>query len=476
MGKLASCKILALGCLLFALTPSLQAQEEHPEKTTDPHSILESDREITHGGLHNLKDLFGLGTITGHLRNYFMSTINEGSLTDYYANAIGGAMRFRSHEFYNFEFGVAGIFTYKAFSSDLNKVDPITGEFSRWEHQLFDVLDFNNFNDLDRLEELYVRYNFSNGFVTYGKMEIEETPLMNRQDGRMKPFAFKGVWFHYTLAEKHLLYATWIDQISPRSTVEWFEFNEAIGLVYQGFQPDGSEAEYREALESDGLAMLGYKTQYRDFSLEFYQWYMHHISHTSWIGLEYQHNQWSLGLQYTLQLPDGFQRELDYGQRYMQPGEKGQVLSGKVQYSSADWNLWAAYTRAFDSGRFLFPRELGRDHFYTSLARSRLEGFGDTDVVTLGVNYHFGRDHFTGGLTYTRLFGPETESFEFNKYNLDAYQQFNVTLDYGFKGFLDGLHMKLLYVYKNNLNNTAPEAIFNRSNYHQVNFVTNFDF
>ncbi|MBT8321170.1 MAG: hypothetical protein KJO90_05815, partial [Eudoraea sp.] len=61
MGKLLSLKILALGCLVFVLTPDLSAQEKHPEKTKDPHSILESEREITHGGLHNLKELFGLG-------------------------------------------------------------------------------------------------------------------------------------------------------------------------------------------------------------------------------------------------------------------------------------------------------------------------------------------------------------------------------------------------------------------------------
>ena len=477
MGQLTHFReIIILGSLLFTFTANLNSQEKQPEKNTEPHSILDSDREVTHGSLHNLKELFGLGTITGHLRNYFMSTMNEGALTDYYANATGGAMRFRSHEFYNFEFGAAGIFTYKAFSSDLNRVDPVTGEFSKWEHELFDVLDFDNFNDLDRLEELYVRYNFTDGFITYGKMEIEETPLMNHQDGRMKPFAFKGVWFHYTLAKNHLLYATWIDRISPRSTVEWFDFKEGIGLSNQGFQPDGTEAEYHEALESDGLAMLGYHTHYKDFSLEFYQWYIHHLSHTSWIGLEYHSNQWRLGLQYTLQFPDGFQRDLEYGQRYVQPGEHGQVLSSKVSYLSGDWNVWAAYSHAFDSGRFLFPRELGRDHFYTSLPRSRLEGFGNTDVLTLGANYHFGHDHFTGGVAYTRLFGPETDTFEFNKYNLDAYQQFNLHLDYAFTGFFDGLHISLLYVYKNNLNNTEPEVIFNRSNYHQLNFVTNFDF
>ncbi|UCE69814.1 MAG: hypothetical protein JSW57_02575 [Flavobacteriaceae bacterium] len=468
--------ILLIGSLFLSLSPALYSQNETPKANRREHSILDSDRDITYGGLHDLKELFGLGTITGHVRNYFMNTINKGDLSDFYANAIGGAMRFRSHEFYGFEFGAAGIFTYKMFSSDLNAADPTTGRISRWEHELFDVLDLNNFNDLDRLEELYVRYNFTRGNVTYGKLAIEDTPLKNRSDDRMKPFAFKGIWLNYAPEVHHRLQGAWIDRISPRGTVEWFDFKEGIGLFDQGFQPDGSEAEYHDHLESEGLAMLGYLGHFEKFNVELYQFYIHHMSYISWAGLEYHKNGWNVGLQYSISFPDAFQKELEYGQRYMQPGERGQVLSGRVRYHFGAWDLWGAYTHAFDTGRFLFPRELGRDHFYTSLPRSRLEGLGNADVVTFGAQLHFGGEHFTADAAYTRLFGPEVDSFEFNKYNLDSYQQVNFSLEYAFTGFLEGLHMTFLYIYKNNLNNTAPEVIFNESNYHQLNFVTNFEF
>ena len=465
-----------MGIYFLTLSPALFSQHETPPADRREHSILDSDRDITHGGLHNLKELFGLGTITGHTRNYFMATINKGDLTDYYANAIGGAMRFRSHEFYGFEFGAAGIFTYNMFSSDLNAADPTTGQVSRWEHELFDVLDLGNFNDLDRLEELYVRYNFTGGNITYGKLEIEDTPLMNRSDQRMKPFAFKGFWLNYAPQLHHHFQAAWIDRVSPRSTVEWFDFKEGIGLSDQGFQPDGSEAEYHENLDTQGLAMLGYLGHFDEFNVELYQFYIHHLSYISWAGLEYHKNGWNVGLQYSVQFPDAFQKDLEYEQRYIQPEERGQVISSRVRYHFGQWDLWGAYTHAFDTGRFLFPRELGRDHFYTSMERSRLEGFGNADVISLGAQLHFGGDHFTADAIYTRLFGPEVDSFEFNKYNLDSYQQFNFSLDYAFKGFLEGMHMTLLYIYKNNLNNTEPEVIFNQSNYHQFNFVTNFEF
>lgn len=473
--RLNSYYLFLLVFLCLAGPFSAQSQHETLEKTTTG-SMLEAESDNPERSVNALKDVFGLGTITGHLRNFFMNTINQGSLTDYYANAIGGAMRFKSHRIYGFDFGATGIFTYNLFSNDLNKVDPVTGGVADFEHQLFDVLDKENFNDLDRLEELFVRYIFNHGYAMYGRMIIQDSPLMNRSDGRMKPFAFKGLWLHYNILEKHRFNLAWIDRISPRSTVEWFDFNEGIGLFDQGFQPNGAEAEYYEHQESEGIAMLEYQTRISSFNLEVYQWYLHNISYTGWLGLEYQKNRWNLGMQYALQLPDGFQKTLDYEKRFVQPEERGQVLSGRVQYLGRNWNLRAAYSQAFESGRFLFPRELGRDHFYTSIARSRLDGFGNIGVLTLGGDHSFGIERFSAGFDLSRTFGPEVDAFEFNKYNLDAYQQINLNVNYAFKGFFQGLHMVFLYVYRDNLNNNEPEVIFNRGNLHQLNFITNFEF
>ncbi len=430
-------------------------------------------RESTHPKLH---EMFTKGHIDGHMRNFFMTTLNGDGLKDYYANASGGAMRYESPEFHGFHFAAAGIFTYKTFSSDLNAPDPTTGQISKWEHELFDILDFDNFNDLDRLEELYIQYRWNKGAVTYGKLEIEDTPLLNRSDGRMKPFAFKGVWGHLKPREHQEIILGWLDRISPRSMVEWFDFSEGIGLTDNGFQPDGTEADYHEHLESRGVALAGYEGEVKDLRLQLYQWYIHHLGYTGWLELDYGKGDWEVGLQYTLQFPDGFQRELAYDQRYVQPGENGQVLSGQLRWMPGGFDLKAAYTHAFDSGRFLFPRELGRDHFFTSVPRSRLEGFGDVDVITFCGDYQFNLEGLSAGASYTELFGPETGVTEFNKYNLGAYRQWNAHLQYRFHGFLEGMSVDLLYIYKKNKEETDPEFVFNRSNFHQLNLVTNFVF
>lgn len=426
--------------------------------------------------LESLTSLFTEGSLNGHIRTYFMTTLNEGDLKDYNALAVGGAIRFETAEFYGFHAGVAGIFTYRAFSSDLNKPDPTTGGTSKWERELFDVLEPDNYTDLDRLEELYIQYRFSRGSLRYGKLWIDDTPLLNRSDGRMKAFAFKGTWLDLYPNEHNGFSAAWLDRISPRSTVEWFDFHEGIGLANNGFQPDGREADYHGNQESEGVAYIGYLGRARHWAFQAHHWYVHHLNHTSWVELGYHLPHWDLGLQYSLQFPDPFQKNLPYAQRYVQPWENGQVLSSNVSWRPGDWALRASYTHAFSSGRYLFPRELGRDHFFTSIPRSRLEGFGDADVVTLKGEYRERLSGLSGCLAFTHLWGPQIANFTFNKYNLDTYWQVNTGVHYRFAGFFQGLRMDLLYVYRKNVNNREPEVIFNRSNLHQLNLVANFEF
>lgn len=423
----------------------------------------------------SLKEVFTQGEIEGHIRNYFMSTLNDGLLKDYYTDAIGGSIAFKTKEYKGFELGVKGIFTFEAFTSNLNEPDPTTGLVSKWEHELYDINDYNNQNDLDRLEELYLKYSFDSGYITYGKLAIEETPLLNESDGRMKPFAFRGFWLQLH-KRNHVLNLSWLDRISPRSTVEWYNFNEAIGLVDTGFQPNGTPSHYHDKTESKGIATLQYETKFNRFDFRANHYYLHHIFNTSLIELDYNKGNWFFGLQYALQFSNGFQKRLDYAERYMQPNENGQVLSAKLAFHSGDWKFGAAYTRAFDTGRFLFPKELGRDHFFTSISRSRLEGLGDVHVFTLYGDYTLNLEGLTLGVELTKLSGPQINDFEFNKYNIDEYYQINTKMHYELHGFLEGLQFDVLYVFKKNLNNSDPIHIFNQSNFHQINFVTNYVF
>ncbi|THD67523.1 hypothetical protein E7Z59_07625 [Robertkochia marina] len=452
-------KILLLICAFTG--PMVFAQE--------PHNRGEEHR------VEKLSDLFTHGEIEGHIRNYFMNTRNQGELKDYYTNALGGAIAFKTLPYKGLEAGVKGIFTYRTFSADLNEPDEITGGVSKWEHELYDATDFENFNDLDRLEELYLKYNFRQGYFTYGKMEIRDTPLLNESDGRMKPFAFKGVWLHLE-NRIHRFEVSWIDRVSPRSTVEWYDFNEALGLAFNGYQPNGVPAHYYEKTESKGIALMEYYYRAKGWRLRYNHYYLHRMFNIGMANVEYNLPGWRFGVQYALQVPDGFQEELPYEERYMQPDETGQVISILSEFRRSGWLFNAAYSRAFSTGRFLFPRELGRDHFYTSVQRSRLEGFGNSHVYTLQGGYNFNTRELFLLTQFTGVHGPEVGDLRYNKYNLDSYHLLNTKLIWNLSDFFEGLRLELFYVRRWNMHNDDPQVVFNLSNFDQFNLIINYYF
>ena len=86
------------------------------ESTSDSTSILSA---------------FKRGRFNGHFRYFFMSTQNQEGLTDYYANAAGGGLRFETAKFHGFQFAISGFYTFNIGSSDLGKKDSASGQSNR---------------------------------------------------------------------------------------------------------------------------------------------------------------------------------------------------------------------------------------------------------------------------------------------------------------------------------------------------------
>src|SRR5687767_12873570 len=180
--------VMAAIMLLSVTTMFAQHQE------TGDDAEMYKGRSVTTVDSTSLLSAFKRGHFNGHFRYFFMSTQNQKGLTDYFANAAGGGLRYETAKFHGFQFAVSGFYTYNIGSSVLGKVDSITGQSNRYEMALFDVEDPSNKNDIDRLEELYLKYNYRNSSVTLGKQLIN-TPLINLQDSRMRPTGVDGIWF-----------------------------------------------------------------------------------------------------------------------------------------------------------------------------------------------------------------------------------------------------------------------------------------
>jgi len=448
---------LAVILVVFSISQSTMAQENHIKDAAENKSLVSY-----------LKD----GEINGHIRNYFLTTENNHG-NDYYANAIGGVLSYETKSYKGFQLGISGIFTYKLFSSDLNKPYDQTNKSSRWEQELFDVNHKNNIKDLDRLEELYIKYHWKNSYVTYGKIPVEYTPLLNKSDGRMKPFAFQGAWSHHK-NEKFQADIAWIHRVSPRSMTEWFSMEDAIGLTDNGYLPNGEKGDYEGTTHSQGLAIFHLGKVFKNLNANFWNFHFDKFINTSWVQLEYTKQNWQAGVIYSYQIPNSYQKKFAYENRYVQPNENGQVASFMLKYKKAASQIRAAYSKSFESGRYLFPRELGRDQFYTSMPRSRIEGLGGVDVVAISYQYHW--NHLSFNLDAATTYGASIRKYELNKYNIDDYYQINTRLHYEFTNFLKGLHVELLYVWKQNKNEHNTELVAQRSDYDQLNLITNLNF
>ena len=424
------------------------------------------------------------GHVSGHIRNFTMVTLNAGELTDYWANATGGAIQYQTARFLgHFQLGVKGIFTFNTLSSDLLYEDPRTGQHAKWELELFDVNHPEEKHDLDRLEELYLKYHFGEGsFVEIGKFDLDETPLLNRRDGRMKPFVFEGLWSSLHFGKKHQVQTGWLTQVSPRSMTQFFPMHEAIGLKSQGRQPDGTPAAYHEAAPTRGIGVVGWQYDSQEtWKVEVWEFYLDRLTNINWLQAEGQWGPWVAGGQYVLQLSHPYQQQLDYQARYYHPGEVGQVAAARFGLRGSHWEVTGNYLHSFSQGRFLCPRELGRERLYTSIPRSWVEGLGSTDVVTLIGRYRQDlpqQNQLSAEVRGSTVFTPAPTDYALNKYGAQPYYQVNAALNYECFGKLEGLNVQLLYIYRGHYaeGDLTPQELFNQYDMHQLNLITNLNF
>lgn len=470
---------LALLCLLFSTISEVKAQHqdvnERPEmyKGKSTNSVDSS----------SILGAFKGGNVQGHFRYFFMNTINEGNLTDYYANAAGGGLRFETAQFHNFQFAVSGFYIFNIGSSDMTKPDPQSGQFNRYEIGLFDIEDANNKSDIDRLEEFYLKYNFKESSLIFGR-QILNTPFINLQDGRMRPTGVDGVWAELNEIKGLKVEGGWIYSISPRSTTEWYPVGETIGLYSTGLNPDGTPSQYANKIESKGVALLALKSSLtKHLKLQFWNMYTQNVFNTAMLQSDYTlplNDKSNLILAGQVIKQDAINDGGNHHQSesYFVKNGKSLVFGAKIGLKSTNWETSLNYNRITEKGRYLLPREWGRDPFFTFLPRERNEGFGDLHAIMAKIDYKVPQTRFKTSIAagYYKL--PDVKNFALNKYGFPSYSQINTDFRYTFDKGLKGLEAQLLLVAKINAGETYGNSkmVINKVNMFQSNFVLNFHF
>jgi hypothetical protein len=467
--------------LTFLLLISIQASAQHQEISDKPRVWKEKSNEKIDST--SILNAFKNGNFSGHFRYFFMATNNESGLSDYYANAMGGGVKFETAKFHNFQFGVSGYYIHNVGSSDLSEKDPTTNSSNRYEVGLFDVLNPTNKNNLSRLEELYLKYNFKNSDITIGK-QLLNSSFINLQDGRMRPTEVNGIWIDFNEIKKTKLNVGYLYGISPRSTLKYVKVGESIGLYPSGLNPDGTKSGYAGNLDSNGIYIVGIQNESIK-NLKALLWNQHaeNLFNSALFQMDYKYDlnansKMLLGFQTIYQSALNFGGNEDPSKTYFEKNGNSQTFGGRLGWQNKEIEITLNYNRITAKGRYLMPREWGRDPFYTFMPRERNEGFGDVNAIMTKIQYTNTKKTFKSNLAVGYFELPDVKIFELNKYGFPSYVQANADIQYQFQGMLKGFDAHLLYVYKFNVGETYGNKnfIFNKTNMSNINLMLNFNF
>lgn len=423
------------------------------------------------------------GHFEGHARSYFMSTLNEGDFPDYVAYALGAGIGYRSPVMRGFQVGISGYVIYNLYSSDLSGDD---GFSNRYEIALFDITDPHSRRDMDRFEELWLAYHFGRSKVTLGKMKLV-TPFLNPQDGRMRPNLQEGLWADIREWDKVKLKGGVLWSNSPRGTVEWYSMGESIGLFPNGRSPAGMPAEYKAHVHSNYLA-IGHVglTPVPNLQIDVWNYYADRLFNMFFTKAIMKRDltaargvQWTAGAQFLLQNSLYKAGNTPLKNQYIFEGENTHAFSGRLGLETPRQDIYLNATHISSRGRFLFPREWGREPFFTFITRERAEGQGGAQGVS--INYHRKPrklHQLEWDLAAGAFRNASVENLYLNKYGIPSYAQLNAHALYRFPGFFQGLHAGFLYAVKTPLGSVPEGSAYrhNKVNMHHVNVIFDYHF
>ncbi|MBL7918140.1 MAG: hypothetical protein JNM96_07060, partial [Bacteroidia bacterium] len=134
------------------------------------------------------------------------------------------------------------------------------------------------------------------------------------------------------------------------------------------------------------------------------------------------------------------------------------------------------YTHITGDGRYLMPREWGKEPFYTFMPRERNEGLGNVHAFLIKTSVNSFNDKLKTGIGYGYYSLPDVKNYRLNKYGMPSYHQINADAGYTFTNFLKGMEIKMLVAYKINNGETYNNLkyIYNKVNMINFNLIVDF--
>lgn len=453
------------GSFLFA---QVQTQEMNFPKQQQKIRDTSSLRKALHDSKLNI-----------HFRFNHIETFNQDSLTDFYATALTSTIKFETGSYKGFSIGTGGQYTLDIGSSDLNSPDKSTGAVSRYEISLFDLENRTNRRRLYRIDQLFLNYAWKKNKITAGRQLIN-TPLLNPQDGFTRPTAAEAIWIDLQGKKNFQFQGGYVSKISPRGTVKWHSVAESIGMYGVGFNLNGTRSGYKYNVQSRGLLIASAKYSWSTgSSLQLWNYFIDNVSNTTYFQMDQQHTYANgsfsiLGLIMVHQNKVGNGGNTDPEKTYFAPNNSN-LISGRIGLGKGKDRFHLNVTRITGNARYLFPREWGKEPFYTSMKRERIEGSGNLSGYTVNYIHDDDEHRWRSELAYGYFQLPDVKNTVLNKYMFPSFHQIAADLTYAFEGKMKNLDLGVMYTYKINASPFAGNRyIINRVNMHHVNFVMNY--
>lgn len=438
----------------------------------------------------DLSSAFQEGKVSGQIRYYYMDEDNKGNLKDYYGSALGGYLKYETGSLEGFKAGAA-IYaaTYLSDNVTSTNIESTAKKGSRYVVGLMDAADPDK-NQLMNLGEAYISYQKSKTKATVGRMKLN-TPFINTEDGRMIPTLEQGIWVTSKDIQNYELQAGYINAFWNRSTSDWKSVQDSFGYGYpQGIAPNGKPSNYGSGnTNTNGVyvASAAY-TGIADTKLEVWDYYIQNVFNLGYLEGNYNKKIGNFtvlaGVQYINEKEVGNGGNDDRTKAYMDHGEKSETYGAKVGVGYDDTLLTLASTVTTDKGRFLFPREWGKEPLFTFQKRERSDGSGGSDAWLITLDQDFkgmGLEGLNLKVGYGRYHKPDAKNVVLNKYGLPSYAQTNIDLFYTFKGPLKGLVAEYLFTRKSAIGNTyetpiSSTYVFGKNDMNTQNLILNYNF
>jgi len=411
-----------------------------------------------------------------------MSTINEGALKDDYTLATGAGLGMLTEPYKGFQLGMSGFFIFELISSDISRPDPLTNLNNRYELGMYDVTQPGNTKNLSRLEELYLKYSTKAVSATIGRININ-TPFMNIQDGRMRPTLEEGAWLTYANSSKFSVEGGWILKVLPRSTNDWYSTGSSLGTYSVGVNENGQKSGYEGNVSSYGFGMLHVKYQpSKQFTIHVWDGLFENVMNTAVVELKTeqklisQNHTFYQGVMLVHQ--DAIRNGGNHDPKltYMTKGGSSNTFSAQIGFKSKKLDASMNYTRITSDGRYLMPREWGRELFYTFMPRERNEGAGDVHAFMAKATISSKNGRLKNGLGYGYYDMPDVKNYRLNKYGMPSYHQCNIETTYKFDKFLKGFEIRTLLAWKINAGETYENLRYLYNKTDMLNMSVMLDF